>query len=65
MSELTEDIENFEGKFRKVDLTIERVQQLKSKYEANVKALQDKMTNLKFVSKQMNKYSLVAHLTSH
>ena len=52
--------ENFQDEFRKVDLTIERAQQLKSKYEANVKALQEKMTNLKFVSKKMEKCSFVA-----
>ena len=32
------ETETFEDEFRKVDLTIKRVQQLQSKYEANVKA---------------------------
>ena len=50
----------FEDEFRKVDLTIERAHQLQAKYEANVKALQDKMTNLKLVNEQMKKCSFEA-----
>ena len=51
--------ETFEEEFRKVDLTIEHVQQLQSKYEANIKELHDKMTNLQFMGKQMRKCSFM------
>ena len=54
------ELENFEEEFRIVDLTIERVQQLQSRYEANIKVLQDKMTNLQLVSTQMKKCSFMA-----
>ena len=52
--------ETLEEEFRKVDLTIERVHQLKAKYEASVKELQDKTTNLQLASKQMKKCSFMA-----
>ena len=54
------EFENFEEEFRKVDLTIQRVQQLKSEYEANVKTVQNNMDKLQFVSQQMKKCSFVA-----
>ena len=54
------ETETFEEEFRKVDLTIQRVQQLKSKYEANVKAAQDNMDKLQFMGKQMKKSTFMA-----
>ena len=54
------ETKHFEDQFRQVDLSIESVQQLQTKYEANVKALQDSMNELQFLSKQMNKCSFLA-----
>ena len=54
------ETKNFEDEFRKMDLTIERMNQVQTNYEVDVKALQNKMTNLQFVSNQMKKCSFVA-----
>ena len=51
---------NLDDEFHKVDLTIQRVQQLQSKYEADIKELHDKMTHLQLVSQQMKKCSFIA-----
>ena len=53
------ETKNIEEDFRKVDLTIERMQLLQSKYEANIKVLLDNMSKLQFVSKQMEKCSFL------
>ena len=50
-----QETNNLEDEFRKVDLTIQNVQQLQSKFKANIKTLQDSMDTLKFMGKQMNK----------
>ena len=55
------EAKNFEDEFRKVDLTIQSVQQLQTKYEANIIALSENLTTLQFVSKQMKKCSFVAN----
>ena len=54
------ETKNFEDEFRKVDLTIQRVQQLQTKYGADIKELKEKMTHLQVVSKEMKKCSFVA-----
>ena len=54
------EAKNIEEEFRKVDLTIERVQQLQSKCEVNVKALQHSMEMLQFAEHQMKKSSFEA-----
>ena len=54
------ETKNFEEEFRKMDLTIENVQKLQTTYEAKIKALQDRMTNLQLVGEKMRKCSFMA-----
>ena len=50
-------LETFEDEFRKIELSIERVQHLQTKYNADVKVLHDNMDTLQFMKQQIKKCS--------